>query len=589
MSSRSLAPPRSPLGGPRAATGVVARRRPVLPRGVPILGLLGLASGCQTPAWQQTPHDLRFQRVPPPILHERPEKTEPTDWWYTLEQTTTRPLGRALSPIHWIDQASGGLPAHDVNNFGEVMDSPWFENRLGRRRMTVEDVVRGPNTLDGPAPGPLRVLNGKVVGASAGLTLEDAQGHRFLVKFDPPAYPGLATGAELITTKILHAAGYYVPENYIHRFSLRDLVLTPGAKGPGPHGTVKPMTQANLKDLMMLANPTLGDEVQALFSRIIEGEPMGPFTYEGRRRDDPNDTIPHERRRSLRGYRWFCAWTNNTDTRASNSLDVFRPSSEDESTGHLVHYLLDFGNSLGSLGTKPKYPSDGYDPVISWTVLGELFFTAGIRYRYWLPVERSPFRSIGIFEAKVFEPSRWTPSIANPAFLASTAHDDFWAAAIIARFTKPMLEGIVQEARYRDPRAGDYVVEVLWARREKILRRAFRRMAPLHDAEVRGTEVRWVDLGALSGLDRVQDLAYRYRLVHHGQGQISDEGEVSEPVLDLGLAAFEGRNQAALERNPFFTLEVYRSRKGREDPAVKLHLRWRGDRFSAVGIDRNVR
>ena len=48
-------------------------------------------------------------------------------------------------------------PALNVNTLGEVPDSSWFTNRLGRRDMTIDDVVRGPNQVDGPAPGTWQV------------------------------------------------------------------------------------------------------------------------------------------------------------------------------------------------------------------------------------------------------------------------------------------------------------------------------------------------------------------------------------------------------------------------------------------------
>src|SRR4029453_2625904 len=51
------------------------------------------------------------------------------------------------------DSVKSRGPALNVNTLGEVPDSSWFTNRLGRHDMTIEEIVRGPNQVDGPAPG----------------------------------------------------------------------------------------------------------------------------------------------------------------------------------------------------------------------------------------------------------------------------------------------------------------------------------------------------------------------------------------------------------------------------------------------------
>lgn len=527
-------------------------------RRVPVLGLLALAA-CGGQAWQKPPYDLRFQSVPQPELHEAPEKKAELDWWYTLDQTTIRPLSETLSIAHWVDVATDGPPAHDVNALDEVLDSSWFTNRLGRTPMSVDDVVRGPNRDAGPAHGPLLVESGKVAGASPGLVVRDQNGARYLVKFDPPAHPGLASGAELVATKILHAAGYFVPENHVRRFPVRRLELAEGALGPGKHGQVVPFTEESLADLILLANPSLRGEIQALFSRILDGTPVGPFSYEGKRSSDPNDTIPHERRRSLRALRWFSAWVNNTDIRASNTMDVFRAVEGER--GFLTHYLLDFGNALGSLGTKPKYQSDGYEPIFSWGVIAELFFSAGLRYRYWLPARRPPYRSVGMLEADVFDPPRWSPAIPNPAFDACTAKDTLWAAGIMARFTRPMVDGIVYSADFGTEEATRYVADTLWARRRKILDYAFGLLPPLFDARVEGGQLVLSDLGVRELTHRPAEIRYRWQR-GSAQGELDavEGGRLQVPLAANGT--FETVRIERLARSGAGSLEVRLARVG---------------------------
>ena len=44
--------------------------------------------------------------------------------------------------------------AQNVNTLDEVPDSSWFTNRHGVRRMSREELVRGPDTIEGPDMSP---------------------------------------------------------------------------------------------------------------------------------------------------------------------------------------------------------------------------------------------------------------------------------------------------------------------------------------------------------------------------------------------------------------------------------------------------
>ena len=112
-------------------------------------------------------------------------------------------------------------PALNVNTLGEVPDSSWFTNRIGQHDMTVDDVLRGPNQVDGPAPGQWLVTGRPDSGITPKFTIRDARGDTYLIKLDPASNPELPSSVELISTKLFHAIGYHVPQDFIVHFSAR--------------------------------------------------------------------------------------------------------------------------------------------------------------------------------------------------------------------------------------------------------------------------------------------------------------------------------------------------------------------------------
>ncbi len=549
-----------------------------------VLALL-FATACGAPAWKQAPHDVRFQRTPPPKAHPRPASNDPSDAWYAIDQSTARPIATALNPGHYIDVLRGGPPPLDVNAFGEVIDSTWFENRIGRRVMTPEQIRRGPNEHDGPDDRKLEVLGGKIEGATPGLLLRDQRGHRYLAKFDPPAYPGLASGAEIIATKILWAAGYHVPENYVGSLDIASLALVQDATTGGEYGGTVPLDQERLDDLLAHVNPFPDGTVRTLYSRILPGRAIGPFHYRGQRRDDPNDLIPHQRRRSLRGLGLFSAWVNNVDARASNTLDVFL--AEEDGAGHVKHYLLDFGDALGSTGTGPKYLGEGYEGVLDWPKIVRSFTAFGIWYRPWLGLRRAPYRSVGVFESQVFEPDAWRPKLPNPAFDEATWLDRYWAAAIIARFTPSHLAAIVDEAGYAEPGAAAWVLRVLSERQFKILEWVFARVLPLDDPRVDGTTLNLVDLEVSCGLTTNGPFEYAWS-VHWNDPFVAD-GRGGAPSVDLAEAITQARgvHGADFDEDPFLTVTLSRV-SPEHDATLDVFVRIVDGTPLIVGLERAV-
>ena len=137
--------------------------------------------------------------------------------------------------------------ALNVNTLGEVPDSSWFTNRIGVRDMSLDDVVNGPNQVDGPAPGMWRVTGRPDSGITPKFTIKDGRGDTYMIKLDPATNPELPSSVEVISTKIFHALGYWVPEDNIVTFDVSQLEVAPGARIPTDTGEKRPITMADIQ------------------------------------------------------------------------------------------------------------------------------------------------------------------------------------------------------------------------------------------------------------------------------------------------------------------------------------------------------
>jgi hypothetical protein len=556
--------------------------------------LLVGATACATPAWKRSLHDRYFQRVAPPKLHPIPETRDPSGWWERAWQSL-RPLGEAISPEHHLRALSGGAPALDVNSFGQVPDSSWFVNRINRKALTPEQIRRGPNTVDGPAPGPLIIVGGKIRGNTPGLIARDAANERWVIKFDPPAFPEMASGSEIIATKLMHAAGYHVPQNFLDWFNLNNVRLAPEAKTVDKYNRKVPLGRQRLVNLITQLNPDRSGRVRALFSRYVEGTPIGPFSYIGTRADDPNDTIPHERRRSLRGLWVFAAWLNNTDTMQLDTLDSFIRPDPGSELGYVRHYLLDFNGTFGSDTTWPKPLIAGFSHRVDWPQAAVRLLAFGLYYPYWLAARPSPYRALGPFESEIFDPSRWRPAYPNPAFQRATVRDAYWAASILAHFDEDAIHAAVSLGRFSEPGAGAWLERLLLERRDKLLRYIFARVLPLDRPYVdQRNQLQLTDLAVMAGLSSAKEVRYRVQIRWNRSGKHDrhfSEQSVDAPRLALEpvLARLRSEDAQRVSHDPFLTVTWRREIGGQATgPRVEVHLRVDNDRAIPVGMWRDV-
>jgi hypothetical protein len=356
--------------------------------------------------------------------------------------------------------------ALSINTIDEVPDSNWFTNRIiGPKAMTIDDVARGPDTGTGPAPGTWTVVSGKSDGVTPGFTILDSSGDRWFIKFDPPKWREMATGAEVAVTKLFYALGYFVPENHIAFLRRENLVVGERATIAAADGGERALTTADVERLLRIAAQEADGSYRVVASKALAGKPVGPFLYADTRSDDPNDVVPHEHRRELRGLRVFAAWTNHVDTKAINSLDTLVTEN-----GRAVvrHHLIDFGSTMGSASLKPREYDEGHEYIADpgRTLKGIVSLGLYIPSFHFIDYPKHP--AIGNFSADGFDPPAWKSRIPNPAFRRARADDTFWAARRVMAFSDDMIRAAVKTARYSDPVAENHIVATLIARRDAI-------------------------------------------------------------------------------------------------------------------------
>jgi hypothetical protein len=472
--------------------------------------------------------------MPPPVSAKvAPRKT---DALYDFVQQSFQPDPRPATP------------SLGVNTLGEVPDSEWFTNRHGSRRMSLEELRRGPGDGNPPRP-PYRVVGGKIDGITPGFRMLDAKNTLYFVKPDPRTNPEMATAADVIGSRFFYALGYNTPENYIIYLDPRELEIDADARVVGLDDKKRAMNRRDLNAIMRDVPRKSDGTVRLLASAAISGTPLGPFRYEKVRRDDPNDTIPHDRRRDLRGLHVFCAWLNHTDAKSLNSLDVL---VEERGRTFVRHYLIDFGAILGSDSDMPKNARFGNEYVIPKPKAALKRMVAfGFDVQPWESADYGGLKPVGRLEASIFDPEKWRSNYPNPAFLSRQPDDEFWAAKKVMTFTNEEIRALVETGQYSDPSAIEYISRVLSERRDKIGRAYFAKVLPLDNFRVEGGELKFEDLAARYAFDRPVHVGITWSSFDNTTGTATPlAGETSMRVPAAGgeflaatLTAADGRRK----------------------------------------------
>ncbi len=352
----------------------------------------------------------------------------------------------------------------------DVVSSAWWERRVGYRRITPEDLALGPTSAENaPATsGPLEIKSVKTDGVTPGFTMKDANGHTYIVK---PGLMHLTSAAGVIGNRLMWGMGCHVPEDYVTEFDFSRLVVDEDATIE-ELGVERPLTIEDLRTLLERTEPIEGERYLAFASLYLPGVPKGPFFFEGRRDDDPNDYFDHQHRRELRALWVFSSWINNTDMREGNTLDVY------VNPGYLRHYLIDFGATMGSSSTRPKHRKDETErPIDLYRFIGRIA-TLDLYKQPWEDHPVEPLGpALGFMHGEGFDPDSWKSSWTNPAFQDMTDADSYWAAKILAAFTDEQIRGAVGAGGFSDHRSVDTLTALLRLRRDRIVEYYYERVS----------------------------------------------------------------------------------------------------------------
>lgn len=520
---------------------------------------------------------------------ERPFVGPPAEYWSPLawdaaDKTIFFPISEALA-------IRPGGEAWNVNSLDEVPDSSWFHGRVGRRPLGRDDLAQG--ACKGRAPlatdSEWVVVSAKPNGANPGFMVKTLDGRKFLVKLEVDQVER-ASSADAVGSRIYWAAGYDTPCNTVVFMRPDILRIAPDAKVDEGGEKVK-LEKRHLDRIFEVSSKMADGTYRASASLLFDAKPLGPWTYEGRRDDDPNDVVPHDDRREVRAGYVLGAWLNHFDAREQNTMALWIEPGE-KGRGFIKHAMLDWGDCFGSIWEWDALTRRlGHSHYLDFQHVAEDFVTLGLLDRPWHDVTLGPAgRVLGYFDVEHFAPDAWRPGYPNPAFGRMTERDAAWMTRIVAKIDDDAVDAMIDEAKIQNPVTDRELRRILKARRVKILQRWLGRLSPLTGPAIPPNDAGRLcmeDLVVTTGLAAPKARGYSAR------GFVGDS--LSETVVAAPTVSGDGRVCVAVPRATgaskaapkYVIVDVFATSPGfaRRAPA-RVHLYDLGDALRVVGLER---
>ncbi|MFT7692910.1 MAG: hypothetical protein ACI8P2_001537 [Candidatus Latescibacterota bacterium] len=467
---------------------------------------------------------------------EEPAEIVENQVWDIADHTFFFQVGKVLD-LGWSARRIGNLlniappkQADNLNELGEVPNSSWYENRHFLYPLNIAELKRGAGEAVPNAGGPWEIVAGKFEGGTAGFTIKDANGQRFLLKFDSEGNNEMGSAAEVIATKALYAAGYNVPRNSVVYFDPKILKVGRKATVPTSDGGKRPMQEADMQGILDNIIPQPDGTLRCVASAFLSGKPVGIFDYHGLRKDDANDRVDHEHRRELRGLRVIGSWMNDADRRAANTLDMLVEGEAGQR--YIKHYLIDMGSAFGSNNLMPHLPKYGNEYVWDPRTILRSIVSLGFYRKPWEEPLPITYPELGYFENETFAAGSWVPTYPNPAFERCTNRDGYWGAKIVMSFSDEDIVAMVSTGHYSNAQAGAELTRLLAERRDMIGQYWYARVNPLDHFAVHDGALAFADLAVVGGLQEAGSTRYRFQ-------RLDAEGENVGAVRELTYVDLE--------------------------------------------------
>ncbi len=548
---------------------------------------------------------LRDNDRTPIAKPETRRRYEPTDSAYSYVYEGWNQAMGAVDNIASLQEKiipGGKEEAFDIDNFDEVPDSTWFTNRIGRFALSAKAMAQPFDPKMAPeATGPLTILSAMTLGKVPRLYVEDAVGRRYILTFDPPGFPGIATGGELIASLLLKEIGYNVAPSYVIELKADRLALGGHAVTRGKYAVERPLTQQDFQYILDRIQMGGRTSVRALATLAPVGEPLGPFSFSGTRYQDTNDRIPHQYRRVLRGYRIFSALINNTEIRDSGTLDTFVTTNSPK--GYVRHNLFDlstaFGNpwelteDFGKSKSAKEQEEKTRDADLNYGVGGAT--AAMLTFGFYKPPAQAAdcddrFEGYAFLPTCRFNPEKWNVQLPNEAFVDMTGRDAFWAARIIMRLSDETITKIVQLAAFPDKPLERYITAQLIERRNQIGLYWFAQLNPLDAFTLQQTDkgmlLTFDDLAVHYGFTTLEHRRYRFRLqTRMATAELTPWKDFVGTSVLIENAVIDA---LSTERIVVLRLETFQEGHRWPMPAIDLSIQKAEDEtLRVVGIERN--